>query len=97
MKIKLRKLQSLVDLANTGDTPSQYQLGLTYDLGIGVPKDWTLSFDYYTQAAKGNHAKAQYNLAICYALGKGIDKDLIQSKHWINQARKNGYSGGSGF
>lgn len=87
----------MVQQAQLGDAEVAYELGLAYDLAIGVPKDNQQAFAYFEQAARQNHPKAQYNLAICYALEKGVAKDIDQAKHWVNQARKNGYSGGTGF
>lgn len=94
---RIKDLPGMIALAQSGDTESAYQIGLSYDLGLGLEKDVKQSFEYYNLAAKAGHAKAQYNLAICYALSKGVAKDIKQSKYWINQARENGYSGGSGF
>lgn len=94
---KIKDLAGMIALATQGDAQAAYELGLAYDLGLGIEKDWDLSFQYYHQAAQANNAKAQYNLAICYALAKGVDKDIKQSKYWINLACENGYSGGSGF
>ncbi len=89
--------QEVVSLANQGNAKAQYDLGLMYELGMGVKKDLNHAFVWYQKSADQDYAKAQYNLGIFYALAKGIDKDIIQSKHWIRKANENGYSGGSVF
>lgn len=89
--------QEIKQLAEQGDAQSQYALGLSYELGVGVDKDLMQAFAWYQKSANQEHAKAQYNLSIFYALGKGVEKDIMQSKHWIRRANDNGYSGGSIF
>ncbi len=94
---RVKDLEAMLTQASQGDVQVQYELGLMYDLAIGVEKNPSKAFEYYHQAAKQNHAKAQYNCAICYALAKGVAKDIATAKAWTKKARDNGYSGGSGF
>lgn len=89
--------QEVISLADKGDPQAQYELGLMYELGMGIGKDFDQAFAWYQKSANQEHAKAQYNLGIFYALAKGVEKDIEQSKHWIRAANKNGYSGGSVF
>ena len=87
----------IITLANQGNAQSQYELGLMYELGMGIDKDLDQAFIWYQKSANQAYAKAQYNLGIFYALAKGVDKDIQQSKYWIRKANENGYSGGSVF
>ncbi len=89
--------QAVIALADKGDAQAQYELGLMYELGMGVNKDLDQAFAWYQKSANQAYAKAQYNLGIFYALAKSVDKDIEQSKHWIRKANENGYSGGSIF
>ncbi|SMM98975.1 hypothetical protein SPONL_299 [uncultured Candidatus Thioglobus sp.] len=94
----MKNYQHITELANQKDAESQYQLGLIYELGLGIDKDLLQAFEWYQKSANQNHPKAQYNLGVFYALSKGgIDKDIQQSKYWIRCAHENGYSGGSIF
>ncbi|SMN12238.1 hypothetical protein SPBRAN_451 [uncultured Candidatus Thioglobus sp.] len=88
-------MNTVAELVKKKDAESQYQLGLMYELGLGVDKDLPQAFEWYQKSANQNHPKAQYNLGIFYALGKGVGKDIAQSKQWIRCAHDNGYSGGS--
>ena len=89
--------QEVITLANQGNAQAQYELGLMYELGMGIEKDLNQAFVWYQKSANQAYAKAQYNLGIFYALAKGVNKDIEQSKHWIRKANENGYSGGSVF
>ena len=93
----MQSYQDIVACAHQGNSESQYQLGLMYELGAGVEKSEILAFAWYQQSANQNHAKAQYNLGIFYALAKGVEKDIRQAKYWIKKAHDNGYSGASIF
>jgi len=89
--------EEVISLANQGNAKSQYELGLMYELGMGIDKNHSQALAWYQKSANQDYAKAQYNLGIFYALAKGVDKDIEQSKYWIRKANENGYSGGSVF
>lgn len=88
----MKNYQDIIELAKQDDIESQYEMGLMYELGLGVDKDLEQAFAWYEKSANQEHAKSQYNLAIFFALGKGVEKDIIQSKYWIRRANENGYS-----
>jgi TPR repeat protein len=88
----MKNYQQVLEMAKQQDKDSQYQLGLMYEMGLGVEKDWTQAFYYYQQSAEQGHTKAQYNLGIFYALGKGVEKDISQSKYWVKRAKESGGS-----
>jgi len=89
--------QEVITLANQDNAQAQYELGLMYELGIGIKKDLNKAFVWYQKSANQAYAKAQYNLGIFYALGKAGEKDIAQSKYWIKKAHDNGYSSASIF
>ncbi len=53
-------------LAEEGDIDAQYQLGVFYLTGRGIPKDNIKAFSLFQQASKYNHVQAMYNLGIIY-------------------------------
>jgi TPR repeat protein len=59
-------------LADTGDTESQYGLGMMYGNGFGVPMDDALAIKWYGLAAEQGHAGAQCNLAVMHQNGWGV-------------------------
>lgn len=48
-----------------------YNLGVCYELGLGVRKSMKRAFDCYHAASALGHPKAMYNLGVCYARGLG--------------------------
>ncbi len=52
---------------------AQYNLGVMYHQGLGVPKDINKAIELYRVAAANDHPEAQYNLAIAYIEGVGTE------------------------
>lgn len=50
--------------AKQGEPSAQYNLGLMYDNGEGVPEDDKQAIKWYRLAAWQGYAKAQYNLGL---------------------------------
>jgi len=71
-------------LADKGDAPSQFNLGLLYVDGHGVPQDYAEAAKWFERAAQQDYAKAQLNLGALYGVGKGVKRDYIQAYKWLN-------------
>ena len=65
---------------------AQYNLGVCYANGEGVPKDDGIAVSWYRKAAVQGNAMAEYNLGVCYANGKGVPKDDVLAYMWYNLA-----------
>ena len=48
---------------------AQYNLGVMYDKGLGVPQNDKTAVKWYRLAAEQGHATAQYNLGVMYDKG----------------------------
>lgn len=55
--------------AENGDTEAQYQLGLMYRQGLGVPKNDAQAASWYHLAAEQGHAGARFQLHVLYQTG----------------------------
>uniref|UniRef100_UPI003567E3EB tetratricopeptide repeat protein n=1 Tax=Sneathiella sp. TaxID=1964365 RepID=UPI003567E3EB len=62
-------------LAEQGDADAQYNLGVMYYNGTGVPQDYKQAVKWYTAAAEQGFANAQHNLALMYNYGTGVPQD----------------------
>ena len=80
--------------AEQGHTFAQYNLGLMYDNGRGVPQDYALAVKWYTLAAEQGHAIAQKNLGVMYYNGEGVLQDYVYAHMWWNIAAANGNEDG---
>lgn len=76
--------------AEQGDADAQFNLGLMYNNGIGVPKGSTEAVKWYRKAAEQGNARAQSNLGFMYANGAGVPKDPVLAHVWFNVAGANG-------
>ena len=72
--------------ANAGDAFSQYNLGVMYRDGDGVPRDYAQAAAWTRKAADQGLAVAQYNLGMIYATGQGVPKDDAQAVAWTRKA-----------
>ncbi len=82
--------QELRYLAEHGDVRAQYDLGLLYDMGEGVPQDNREAMNWYHRAAEQGEPRAQYNLGLMYANGQGVPQDYAECYYWISLAAAQG-------
>ncbi len=69
-------------LANQGLASAQYNLGVMYDNGRGVPQDDVEAVKWYRLAADQGLASAQYNLGNMYDNGRGVPQDDVEAVKW---------------
>jgi len=77
-------------LVEQGDAMAQYNLGLMYDNGEGVPEDHTEAVKWYRKAAEQGLAKAQFNLGLMYDNGRGVPEDHTEAVKWYRKAAEQG-------
>ena len=83
-------LREWTPLAKQGNANAQFNLGLMYEKGQGVPQDYKTAVKWYRLAAEQGHANAQSNLGVKYAFGVGVLKDYVYAHMWGNIAATNG-------
>jgi len=81
-------------IAEEGDARAQYDLGLLYDTGRGVPQSNEKALQWYRKAAEQGESKAQYNLGLMYANGQGVQQDYARAYFWtsLSAAQGNGHA-----
>ena len=72
--------------AEQGDALAQYNLGVMYLNGEGVPQDDVEAVRWYRLAAEQGNAKAMSNLGVMYVDGRGVVQDYVQAHMWRNVA-----------
>ena len=85
-------LKEWTPLAEGGDAVAQYNLGLMYRNGQGVPQDDKTAVKWYTLSAEQGDAFAQVNLGIMYDLGQGVPQDDKTAVKWYTLAAEQGDS-----
>ena len=72
--------------AEQGGAAAQFNLGLMYHHGQGVPQDYAAAMKWFHRAAEQGRADAQYSLGIMYHKGTGAPQDFVQAHMWLNLA-----------
>src|SRR5258708_6387990 len=70
--------------ADKGLAKAQYNIGVLYTSGLGVPNDYAEAARWYRKAADQGFAPAQYYLGVLYENGAGMRKDKTQARYWYD-------------
>lgn len=74
--------------------PALYNLGVMFERGEGVKRDYRKAFEFYEDAAHQGITQAMYNLAVFYEWGLGTDlnSDLQKQQriYWLEKAAEKG-------
>ena len=85
-------LQEWTPLAEAGSYSAQFNLGIMYSNGYGVPQDYKEAVKWYTLAAEQGYASAQFNLGNSYSNGDGVTQDYKEAVKWYTLAAEQGYA-----
>ncbi|GAB3670847.1 SH3 domain-containing protein [Salinisphaera aquimarina] len=83
-------LKSAKPLAEEGNANAQYNMGVLYDEGYGVERNYAAARSWYEKAAAQNYAKAEHNLGIMYQEGHGVPADAAKAAEWFERAAEHG-------
>ncbi|HEX9769566.1 MAG TPA: tetratricopeptide repeat protein [Kiloniellales bacterium] len=89
-------LAELEPFAEAGDATAQYYLGVLYDHGEGVVRNYQTATAWYEKAAAQGHRDAQFNLGMIYYNGAGsagdpgaVAQDKAAAARWLAPAADN--------
>jgi TPR repeat protein len=80
----------LHELAVAGEPRAQYDLGVLYDKGQGVPQSDQEAMRWYRLAADQGEPRAQYNLGLMYLNGQGVRADPVIAYYLISLSAAQG-------
>lgn len=83
-------LIQLRERAEAGEAQAQFQLGVAFEEGRGVPANGRLAERWYRRAAEAGLGDAQLALGVIYAIGDGVDRDYAQAYVWFDLAAAQG-------
>ena len=72
--------------AEQGDAEAQFNLGLMYEEGQGVLRNYKEAVKWIRKAAEQGFAKAQCYLGVMYHNGKGVPKNYMEALEWFSKA-----------
>ncbi len=81
---------ALQQLAERGHADSQYELGLRYYEGKGLPKDETKAAEWFKKAAEQQNLSAMNAYGHVLEFGQGVTKDEKLAVEWYQKAAKYG-------
>ncbi|AWZ03216.1 localization factor PodJL [Rhodobiaceae bacterium] len=81
---------ALRSAAAAGNPAAQYEVGLRYARGGGVPQDYGQAAYWFELAGKQNLAIAQYRLATLFEKGRGVPQDMEKARSWYESAAQAG-------
>lgn len=69
----------LLSKAVNGSVEAQFNLGLHYLRGVGVPENHKLAVEWLTKSADKGFEDAEYLLGTCYDNGTGVPRDMTKA------------------
>jgi TPR repeat protein len=87
---------TMLSEAKSGDAAAQFNLGILYKDGQGVPQDFAQAAVWFRKAAEQGDAHAQFCLGALYSFGQGVPQDYAQAAVWYRKAAEQGDAGAQG-
>jgi hypothetical protein len=84
-------IKTLRKQAEAGDAKAQFNLGVAYFRGQGVPQDYKETVKWFRKAADQGLAEAQHNLGVAYAEGKVVPQKYTEAIKWYRKAAEQGF------
>ncbi len=84
-------------VAAAGDENAQYNVGLMYLKGQGVPENPEEASRWFHRAAMQGQVDAQSFLGALYADGQGVQQDYSLAAYWLTRAADAGHPAAQGF
>lgn len=85
-------LDSFKAAAAKGNADAQFNLGLMFLNGEGVPQDYKQALNWFEQSASKGNVRAQVNIGRMYAKGKGMLSNHGIAASWFKKAADQGYA-----
>ena len=85
-------LRAFRNLAKTGDSQAENNIGYLYERGLGVPQDYGMALKWYKLSASKNLPEAQHNVGLLYHYGYGVAKNQSEAKKWFEKSARKGFA-----
>ena len=89
-QVDAESIETTIQKAEQGDADAQFNLGLMYGNGKGVPQDYKQAAYWLKKSAEQGDATAQGNLGIMYDNGNGVPQDYKQAVYWFKKSAEQG-------
>lgn len=78
--------------AEQGNLRSQFNLGIMYHAGQGVPQSYSEALKWWHKAAEQGHAKSQFVLGSMYHRADGVAQNYSEALKWYRRAAEQGHA-----
>lgn len=79
-------LRYWLPIASFGNVKAQYNIGVLYDNGLGVPQNYGEALKWYRLAANQGYIESYNNIGVMYEKGNGVGVDPVEALKWYRQA-----------
>ena len=86
------ELEQAVENATAGNVNAQYNLGMMYRYGEGVPQDYAEAMKWLRLAADQGVAEAQHRIGQMHHNGEGVPQDYAEAVKWYRLAADQGFA-----
>lgn len=83
-------LAQTLELAGSGDSISQFNIGLIYFYGNGETQNYAKALIWFGKAAVQGDVEAQFNLGLMYKQGRGVEQNDAIAAQWFSMAARLG-------
>lgn len=85
-----KALKLLRPLAEHGQAVAQYNLGVMYYDGEGVPQEFAIAAAWFRKAAEQGQSAAEFNLGMMCFQGEGLPQNYGEAATWLAKAADQG-------
>lgn len=77
--------------AEQGDPEAQAFLGIHYEFGMGIKRNYVEATKWYRKSAEQGHYLGQLQLAQMYFFGRGVEKNYEIGMRWLHKSVNQGW------
>ena len=95
LKIDPRVRANAFEAAEQGHADAQFNAGLMYHQGQGVPQNYKKALRWFMKAAEQGHARAHFGTGVLFTEEReGVQRDLRTALKWVHLAAAQGHPNG---
>ncbi|MBV7598944.1 DUF2971 domain-containing protein [Aeromonas sp. sia0103] len=86
------EITALIEKADSGDAPAQFELGEKYHKGQGVEQSNSKAVEWFRKAAKQGHARSQNAMGHMYKYALGVEQNDSEALVWYRKSAEQGWA-----
>ncbi len=90
--LRAEDIPALEQKAELGEVEAQIVMGMAYEGGRVVPRNYGKAFALFERAAASGHPMGENALALMYVMGEGTSRNPVEAFKWFQKAAEEGYA-----